>query len=252
MKTLSASIEGSQGRANPLLYFLYQFYKWLVYGPLLALSTSIGAIIVVLICRFSPRLASRVIARNWARFNIYTTPANIEVRGEENFDSHASYVVVVNHISQFDIFALYGWLDLDIKWVMKEELRKAPFLGFAAAAMGHIFIDRKNPNAAIEKLNSAKDELPPGTSIIIFPEGTRKNGGGLGRFKRGAFMMAKNLNMPILPITLVGTDKIVPAGSVDLFPGKAVMHIHPPIEVDDASIEELKTQTRSVIESVLV
>lgn len=252
MKTMSAATHGSQGRANPVLYFLYQFYKWLVYGPLLAISTSIGAIAVVLICRFSPRLASRVIARNWARFNTYAAPANIEVRGEENFDPRVSYVVVANHISQFDIFALYGWLNLDIKWVMKEELRKAPFLGFAADAMGHVFINRRNPNAAIDRLNRVKDDLPPGTSLIIFPEGTRKNHGGLGLFKRGAFMMAKNLNMPILPITLVGTDKIVPAGSLDLFPGKAYMHIHPPIDVGGASIEELKTLTRSAIESALV
>ena len=252
MKILSASIEGSQRRANPLPHFLYQFYKWLVYGPLLAISTTIGAILVILTCHFSPRLAGSLIARNWARFNTYTAPANIEVLGEENYDPQASYIVVANHISHFDIFALYGWLNLDLKWVLKEELRKVPFLGAAAAAMGHIYINRRNPNAAIERLNRAKDDLPPGTSIMIFPEGTRKNQDSLGPFKGGAFMMAKNLNMPILPVTLVGTDKIVPAGSIDLFPGRAAMHIHRPIDVHDASIEELKSRTRSAIESVLV
>ncbi len=252
MKPLSASAEDARARPNLLLHFLYQFYKWLVYGPLLAVSTVIGACLVVLICRFSPRLASRVIVRIWARFNVYTTPANIEVLGKENFDPKSCYVVVANHISQFDIFALYGWLNLDLKWVMKEELRKVPFLGFAAAALGHVFINRRNPNAAIDKLKRIKDDLPPGTSMMIFPEGTRKNQGGLGNFKKGAFMMAKDLNLPILPITLVGTDKILPPGSIDLFPGKALIQIHPLIEPGDASIEELKTQTHSAIASALV
>ena len=251
MKPLSAASEGSRARTNPVLYFLYQFYKWLIYGPLLAVSTIIGACLVVLVCRFSPRLASCYIVKAWARFNIYATPANIEVLGKENFDPRSSYVVVANHISQFDIFALYGWLNLDLKWVMKEELRKVPFLGFAAAALGHVFINRRNPNAAIESLKRIKDDLPPGTSLMIFPEGTRKNQGGLGNFKKGAFMMARDLNLPILPITLIGTDKILPPGSIDLFPGKAIIYIHPPIETGDANIEELKTQTHSTIASVL-
>lgn len=247
----SASVPSSSGRANPVLYFLYQIYKWLVYGPILAVTTSVGAFIVVLICRFNPRLASRVIARNWARLNTYTVPANIEVVGRENFQPDVSYVVVANHISQFDILALYGWLNLDLKWVMKEELRKAPFLGFAAAALGHVFINRRNPTAAIERLNQIKDELQPGASPIIFPEGTRRNAGSLGQFKRGAFIMAKNLNLPILPVTLVGTDKIVPPGSLDLFPGKASIHVHPPIDVSNASVQELRLSTRAAIASVL-
>ncbi len=251
MKPLSASAESSQARANPLLHFLYQFYKWLVYGPLLAVSTVIGACLVVLVCRFSPRLASCIIVKLWARFNVYATPANIEVQGKEHFNPESCYVVVANHISQFDILALYGWLNLDLKWVMKEELRKVPFLGFAAAALGHVFINRRNPNASIEKLKRIKHDLPPGTSLMIFPEGTRKNQGGLGDFKKGAFMMAKDLNLPILPITLVGTDKILPPGSIDLFPGKACIRIHAPIDPSDASIEELKTQTHSAIASAL-
>ena len=87
--------------------------------------------------------------------------------------------------------------------------------------MGHVSINRSIPNAAIERLNRVRDDLRPGTSLIIFPEGTRKNHEGFGRFKRVTFMMAKNLNMPILPITLIG---------IDLFPGKAVIHIHPPMK----------------------
>ncbi len=251
MKPPSASAKSSGARNNPVLYLAFQVYKWLIYGPLLAVSTVVGAILVVLVCLFNPRIASRRIARSWARFNICTVPASIKVLGKENFNSQSSYVVVANHISQFDIFALYGWLNLDLKWVMKEELRKVPFLGFAAAAMGHVFINRRNPNAAIERLKRIKNELPPGTSLVIFPEGTRKNEGGLGNFKKGAFMMAKDLGLPILPITIAGTDKILPPGSIDLFPGKAFIHIHPPIDSSESSIEELKTQTHSAISSAL-
>lgn len=252
MKPLSASAKSSGARTNPLLYLAYQVYKWLIYGPLLAVSTVLGAILVVLVCLVNPRLASRWFARSWARFNVCIVPASIKVLGQENFDPQSSYVVVANHISQFDILALYGWLNLDLKWVMKEELRKVPFLGFAAGAMGHVFINRRNPNAAIERLKRIKDELPPGTSLVIFPEGTRKNEGGLGNFKKGAFMMAKDLGLPVLPITITGTDKILPPGSIDLFPGKAFIHIHPPIDTSESSIEELKTQTHSAIARALV
>ena len=115
--------------------------------------------------------------------------------------------------------------------------------------MGHVSINRRIPNAAIERLNRVRDDLPPGTLLIIFPEGTRKNHDGLGRFKRVAFIMAKNLNMPILPITLIGTDEIVPAVGIDLFPGKAVIHIHPPMKWVMPASKNLKRKRTALLKA---
>jgi 1-acyl-sn-glycerol-3-phosphate acyltransferase len=163
-------------------------------------------------------------------------------------------VIVANHQSHYDIFLLYGWLGVDFKWVMKQELRKAPMIGIACDRLGHIFVDRSNREAAIASLETAKDRIREGTSVFFFPEGTRSRDGELQSFKKGAFRMAMDLNLPILPITLVGTRRIMPPDSLDIFPGAARMIIHPPVAISpfrDNDRGELMTVVRRAIESGL-
>jgi len=178
----------------------------------------------------------------------------VNVRGREHVDKTQSYVIVSNHQSQYDIFVLYGWLGIDFKWVMKQELRKVPALGTACAKIGHIFIDRSKTEAALRSLNDAKSKIVNGTSVIFFPEGTRSRNRELGRFKKGAFRMALELGVPILPVTISGTREILPTQSTALFPGRATMTIHLPIEVSDydrKNIPALIEKTRKIIDSVL-
>jgi 1-acyl-sn-glycerol-3-phosphate acyltransferase len=178
----------------------------------------------------------------------------VKVIGVENMDKRQSYVVVSNHQSQFDIFVLYGWLGVDFKWVIKQELRKVPAIGIACEKIGHIFIDRSNRERALASLHQAKKNIVNGTSVIFFPEGTRSQDGSLGLFKKGAFKMAIDLELPILPITIVGTKEILPSNSMDLFPGKARMIIHRPIDTagfNDGNLQNLIEATYSVIKSGL-
>ena len=189
----------------------------------------------------------------WARLNSWATPMLVQIRGRGNIDKAQSYVIVSNHQSQYDIFVLYGWLGIDFKWVMKIELRKVPVLGIACEKIGHIFIDRSNTEAALRSLNDAKSKIVNGTSVIFFPEGTRSKDGNLGRFKKGAFKMALDLGIPILPITISGTRSILPTKTIDIFPGRANMTIHPPVDItgyDNGSVKTLMAEVRSVIESV--
>jgi len=178
----------------------------------------------------------------------------MQVVGRENIDKEKSYVIIANHQSNYDIFALYGWLRVDFKWVMKQELRKVPFLGICCEKLGHIYIDRSNTKAALESIAAARKKIVNGTSVLFFPEGTRSKNRKLGRFKKGAFKMAVDVGLPILPVTITGTADILPPKTTNLVPGKVKMIIHKPISVsgyDDDNIQDLMKKAREIIESEL-
>lgn len=236
-------------------YILYQPYKWLFFLPYLAASTLFfGSLSIILVIITNPRITSFVCGSLWARLNGYFTPMRVRVSGRENIDPKQSYVIVSNHQSQYDIFVLYGWLGVDFKWVMKQELRKVPGIGIGCEKMGHIFIDRSDNRRALASLNAAKKNITGGTSVVFFPEGTRSRDGAMGPFKKGAFKMALDLGLPVLPITINGTKDILPSGTMTLFPGTATMTIHEPIEIagyHDDSIEPLMGKAHAVIRSGL-
>lgn len=241
-------------RDNKILYLMYLPYKWLVFGPLMVLSTVFFATSAVVLAFVSPRFASRLCGPAWARFNSLVTPMLVKVEGRERADPEQSYVIVANHQSQYDIFVLYGWLGIEFKWVMKQELRKVPMIGVGCERIGHIFIDRSNRQAAIASINEAKQRIVDGVSVLFFPEGTRSRDGRLLPFKRGAFRMALDLDLPILPVSVVGTRDVLPAGSTRLFPGRARLVFHDPIPtsgLDEADVPTLIQTTRKRISSVL-
>lgn len=235
--------------------FIYQFYKWLFLVPFIVVTTIVLGISAFLTAWFvDQKLASRVFAVTWAKLNAWATPMFVEVSGRENINKKQSYIVVCNHQSIYDIFLLYGWLGVDFKWVMKKELRKVPVLGAACAAMGHIYIDRSNSATAIEEINRARERIVNGTSILFFPEGTRSKSYEMGPFKKGAFRMALDLGLPVLPITINGTRDIMPAKSMDVRPGQAQMIIHAPIDIApymESNIGLLMERTRHTIASAL-
>lgn len=222
-----------------VLYILYQPYKWLIFLPFGILNTLFFSIIAFLIASLISQKAGGYCGTIWARVNAFFTPVFVTVSGKENINKHTSYIVVANHQSNYDIFLIYGWLGIDFKWVMKMELRKVPGIGISCEKIGHIFIDRTNTQVAIESMNKVKQKLVNGTSVVIFPEGSRSKTGEMGPYKRGAFRLAFDIGLPILPITLIGTHDILPAKTFNLFPGKAKMIIHKPIDITKYSIEEI-------------
>jgi 1-acyl-sn-glycerol-3-phosphate acyltransferase len=237
-----------------LLRLAYLPYKWFVFGPVLGLSTTFFAVLAVVLAFLNPRLASKICGTAWARVNSFITPMLVRVEGRERVDPRQSYVIVANHQSQYDIFVLYGWLGIEFKWVMKKELRKVPMIGVSCERIGHIFIDRSNRQAAIETINQAKAKIVDGVSILFFPEGTRSPDGRLKLFKRGAFRMALDLELPLLPVTVVGTRDVLPAGTRRLFPGRARLVFHDPIPtagLGDEDLPRLIDQTREAITSAL-
>lgn len=236
--------------------WLYQVYVWLIFYPLGFLITLAAGWTTVLISMiWSPRLASRHIAANWARIICWLTPVKVTVEGAENADPSKTYVVVCNHQSQYDIFLVYGWLKLDLKWVLKAELRKIPGVGIGCEKAGHIYIDRSKPDLARKAIKDALDLVGDGVGVLFFPEGTRSLTGKMGPFKKGAFRVAASQGLPILPVTLIGTRDIQRAKSLVIVPGKMRMVIHPAIEVtsseDPDVIRDLMSKTRETINSAL-
>jgi len=234
-----------------ILHILYQPYKWLFFLPFLFLNTLFFGTIAVLISTFiNQRAGSYWGGAVWSRFNSYLTPMFVTVYGRENIEKNTSYVIIPNHQSLYDIFVIYGWLGIDIKWVIKKELRKIPGLGIGSEKVGHIFIDRSNSKLALDSLQKAKQNLSKGSSIIIFAEGTRSKTGELQPFKRGAFKMAFDAGLPILPITVTGTKDILPSNTFDIFPGRAKLYIHKPIDIrnySETEITKLMDDVREVI-----
>ena len=225
---------------------LYQVYVWLIIYPIAWTLTILVAITVSILSILGmSQFAGRYVAKAWGRIVLWITPVWVRRVGQVHIEAGQSYVVVANHQSIYDILLVYGYLPLDFKWVMKIELRKMPFVGFACEKMGHIYVDRRNRQASIRAMDAAKDKLVNGTSVFFFPEGTRNNGVQLISFKKGAFKMARDLQLPILPVSISGANRVMPTGGVRILPGKITMTFHPPIgleqinELDDNAVAQL-------------
>lgn len=234
------------------LFWPYQLYAWLLFLPFVAVWTlTCGWVTVLGAILVNPRFASRWIAVPWARVTAWLTPAWVTVEGAEHADPSRTYVVVSNHVSQYDILVIYGWLDLDLKWVMKKELRKIPGIGIGCEKVGHIFVDRQRPEQARESIRLALERLGTGVGILFFPEGTRSRDGRMLPFKTGAFRTALDQGLPLLPVTLLGTGEILPAKTLRLFPGHAHMVIHPVIESTGRTPRDLMAEAHESIASAL-
>jgi 1-acyl-sn-glycerol-3-phosphate acyltransferase len=237
------------------LWILYQPYKWLIFIPLAAVLTLIlGFLTVPLVYILHPKITNYLTGVLWARLLCALTPVKIWKKGRKNKLKKQSYVIVSNHSSSFDILVLYARLGFDFKWVMKKELRKVPGLGVACEKLGHIFIDRSSPKAALDTIEKAEEHIKGGTCVVFFPEGTRSRTGKMGEFKKGAYKLAFDLGLPILPVTIKGTFDILPTGSFNLFPGKVKLIYHKPIDIEQYSwekVEELMNHTKEVLQSGL-
>lgn len=235
-----------------VLNFLYQIYAYLFLIPFAFLWSFLcgwaAAISSVLI---SQRFGSAGVGSLWARVIGWLTPMRVTVEGQEHIDPEQTYVVVCNHQSQYDILLVYGWLGLDLRWVMKKELRKLPGIGIACEKVGHIFVDRANPEAARKAIHEALERIGDGVGILFFPEGTRSPDGRLKSFKNGAFRLAAEQQLPVLPLTLLGTREIMPPKTLRVSPGRAKIVIHPPIPAGGSTSRDLANEARTRIASAM-
>ena len=176
------------------------------------------------------------------------------VQGAEKVVPGTSYIVTPNHQSNVDIMGLLKTLPFRYRWVLKKELLKIPLFGWSLARSGAICLDRSNPRQAVEQLRAGTSKLSNGWSMLIYPEGTRTRDGKLGPFKKGAFMMAVQTGIPILPVTSNGAFKIMPKQSLHFRPGHITLTIGDPISTEgltEEDVPELMEKTRKAIEANL-
>lgn len=233
-------------KINPL----WLIYLIVVLYPLLAILTILTSVLMIIFSFIGDYRWCYIPAKYWGRILCAISFVRVSIVGRENYDKNKSYIFVANHQSIYDIFVIYGWLINKFKWIMKNSLRKIPFVGLACHKAGHIFIDRSNPIRSKRSMDEAKKKLKNGSSIVIFAEGSRTKDGRLGKFKRGAFKMAEDLKLPIIPVSIKGTFDVMPVFSYYIKPGKVTVTFHKPIDttnLNDSNMDSFIEQTRNTI-----
>ncbi|MFZ5563211.1 MAG: lysophospholipid acyltransferase family protein [Thermodesulfobacteriota bacterium] len=190
------------------------------------------------------------ITRLWAMGILFVTGTRTSVRGQENIEKGRSYIIISNHQSHFDILAIVVRLGIQYRWIIKREIRKVPLFGYALHASRNIFIDRSNRESAIRSINDGVDRLPPGVGVLFFAEGTRSPDGTIREFKKGGFVTAVEKRLPILPVTVNGSRKVLPKHRLVYRSGKIEVVVAKPIETTGytpETIDGLVEKTRNTI-----
>ncbi|WP_455517295.1 lysophospholipid acyltransferase family protein [Leyella stercorea] len=191
--------------------YLYRIYQLLIALPLIAIYTLITCLMVTIGCTLgNGHFWGYYPGKWWAQFIIRILLLPVKVEGRENLVKGQSYVFVANHQGAFDIFLIYGFLSRNFKWMMKRQLRQMPFVGKACESAHHIFVDKRGASKIRETYDRARQTLQGGMSLVVFPEGARSFTGHMGVFKRGAFMLADDIELPVVPLTINGSFDIMP------------------------------------------
>ena len=223
---------------------LYLIYVWIIFVPIFLILTILTAVITILGCMSGgEHIFSYYPGMIWSKLTCYLALCPVKVKGREHIRKGQSYIFVANHQGAFDIFMIYGFLGVPIKWVMKAGIGKIPFVGAACRAAGFVFVNNSTAKSTEKSVKEAELQLKKGTSIAIFPEGSRTSTGKMNRFKKGAFQMAVDQHLPVVPITLNGPFDVLPIGSLNLHCHAMEMIIHPPFMVDDADVSGKNLQS---------
>jgi 1-acyl-sn-glycerol-3-phosphate acyltransferase len=181
----------------------------------------------------------------WARGINRAAGVKVVVHGAHRLNKAAGTVLVSNHVSWFDIFALASQVPWS-SFVAKSELRRIPLFGFAAECAGIVFLDRENRKQAFESYKVAAKEVQGGRAIIVCPEGTRGSDYHLRPFKKGPFVLAIASQTPIIPTVVYGAREVMPKGSWRIRPGTIELHFLEPLPTTGYDYEhraELMTET---------
>jgi len=185
-----------------------------------------------------------------AMFYIWINPGwRIKVSGLEKIDKCKAYVIVCNHQSAFDILLLYK-LFTHFKWVAKKELAKVPVIGWNLILNNSILIDRASAVSTKKMIAQGLKHLGMGSSVLIFPEGTRTKDGQVKRFKEGAFLLAKQANAPILPVVIEGSKDIFPKPGIIKLCQNLTLKVLNPIdakEVQSTSVPDMTKHLNQII-----
>lgn len=214
---------------------LFRFLRALLVIPYALLLTLFVSVVTLFWTMVLRRDADSVqgLAAWWAKSICTAAGVSVSVTGTEKLDPGKPYIFAANHQSQFDIFALQGFLGVDFRWLAKKELFQVPLWGPAMRKAGYIPVDRSRGRQALKSLGEAAQKIAAGTSVIIFPEGTRTPNGMLQEFKAGAMVLAIKSGVDIVPVAIKGTYEILPKGKLLMNPGNVSIRVGKPIATKD-------------------
>jgi 1-acyl-sn-glycerol-3-phosphate acyltransferase len=189
-------------------------------------------------------------ARTWGWLIVKSCGVRVALSGVDHIEKGKPHVLMANHQGAFDIFSLLAFLPVDFKWVAREEIFRIPILGWAMAAAGYISIDRKGKRKALEAVERAVAKIRDGTSVLIFPEGTRSPDGKIHAFKKGGFTLAIKAGAPIVPISIRGSRDVLPRSSIGVRPGTIEIIVGKTIGTDDKSLADRAALMQTVREAI--
>lgn len=228
------------------MLLFYYIYFFLIALPLLLVATILACLSILIgLPLGAGEMFGHRVASLWARIFCMLSLVKVTVKGEENINKNTSYVFVANHQGYYDIFSTYGYMKHDFKWMMKKSLGKIWLVGYTCKKMGHIFVDRSSPSAVRRTIETAEKQLRDGMSIVVFPEGARTFTGKMGPFKKGAYQLALEFHLPLVPVTIDGSFKVMPRTRFLPRPGHITLTIHKPITPPDTEAERIEVMEKS-------
>ena len=235
-----------------ILYYIYQICIAL---PILLVLTILTALVTIVGSLLGgAHIWGYYPGKIWSQLICLFLLIPVKIQGREKLHDKTSYIFVPNHQGSFDIFLIYGFIGRNFKWMMKKSLRKLPFVGKACESAGHIFVDRSGPKKVLETIRQAKDSLKDGVSLVVFPEGARTFTGHMGYFKKGAFQLADDLQLAVVPVTIDGSFEILPRTGKWIHRHRMILTIHEPIPPKGKGMENIKAtmaEAYAAVESAL-
>ena len=229
--------------------FIFMWSTFLILTIFFGMIASISSIFFLL---NSNGNRTHSIATLWAKSILYCNPWwTFKITGTENLPTSDEPVIyVVNHQSQADILAIY-LINTNFRWLAKASLFKIPIVGWGMSSAKYVPVKRNDPHSREKCLKLSAAHLKNKTSMLFFPEGTRSPDGVLRKFKGGAFRLAKQMNVAIVPITIQGCSTLLPKGSMLPNYTNVEIYIHKKISQEQYSAEELMNHSRDIIASAL-
>jgi 1-acyl-sn-glycerol-3-phosphate acyltransferase len=211
--------------------------------PLIYLYTIVMGSISLLLSLYDPMgKRQHWCARMWCRMIARTAGVSVRLHGAHHIQPGVSYVFLSTHQSYMDIPAMLGYLPAQLRIAAKKVLFRIPFMGWHLTRAGHIPVDRSSTEKAVTSMQRAASYLRNGICAFVFPEGTRSRDGYLHKLKKGGFKLAIQANVPIIPVTIIGSRQVLPPNEIIFRPGPIDMYVDAPIPTDgltDADLEPL-------------
>lgn len=210
--------------------FFYRLYLLCIAAPLIVVLTILTGVSVALFSLLIGRKRGGYWPpKIWSMLCCWLTFVTVSVKGRDNIEAKQSYVFVANHQGAYDIWALYGFLGHYFTWMMKKSLIKFPVVGWACWCSGQIFVDNSSAAAIKQTMQKAEQTLSGGMSLMVFPEGSRSFTGKMGTFHKGAFQLALEFQLPVVPITIDGAFDVMARTTFVPHWGHIEITIHKPI-----------------------